>query len=104
MSVFEAAILAAHFFLLSDNACVCSVCTVCLWCSGGFRYRNHTPARTHRNQFEELPAVTVQIPVFNEQYVAERVLFMPPAALNYPAGKLQIQIVDDSTDETRLIC
>ena len=47
----------------------------------------------------EWPAVTVQLPVYNELYVVER-LIEAAARLDYPANKLQIQLLDDSTDET----
>ena len=46
-----------------------------------------------------LPAVTVQLPVFNEPFVVER-LIHTAVALQYPADKLQIQVIDDSTDST----
>jgi cellulose synthase/poly-beta-1,6-N-acetylglucosamine synthase-like glycosyltransferase len=46
-----------------------------------------------------LPPVTVQLPVYNELYVAER-LIAAAAALDYPPELLQIQVLDDSTDET----
>ncbi|MEM7324928.1 MAG: glycosyltransferase, partial [Actinomycetota bacterium] len=46
-----------------------------------------------------LPSVTVQLPIFNELYVAERIIGAA-AALQYPADRLQIQVLDDSTDET----
>lgn len=49
--------------------------------------------------FEELPHITVQIPIFNERFVAERAI-ESAVALDYPAEKLEIQIVDDSTDDT----
>jgi cellulose synthase/poly-beta-1,6-N-acetylglucosamine synthase-like glycosyltransferase len=45
------------------------------------------------------PMVTVQLPIFNELYVVER-LIDAVAKLNYPSELLQIQILDDSTDET----
>jgi cellulose synthase/poly-beta-1,6-N-acetylglucosamine synthase-like glycosyltransferase len=45
------------------------------------------------------PAVTVQLPVYNEQYVVER-LIKKVAELDYPREKLEIQVLDDSTDET----
>ncbi|HZS13043.1 MAG TPA: glycosyltransferase [Candidatus Dormibacteraeota bacterium] len=45
------------------------------------------------------PAVTVQLPVYNELYVARR-LIDAVAAMEYPAGLLEIQVLDDSTDET----
>jgi membrane glycosyltransferase len=46
------------------------------------------------------PVVTVQLPIFNERLVAER-LVEAVAALRYPAGRLEIQVLDDSTDATR---
>lgn len=46
------------------------------------------------------PKVTVQLPMFNELYVAERII-ETSAAFEYPADKLQIQVLDDSTDETK---
>jgi len=45
------------------------------------------------------PAVTVQLPVYNERFVAER-LITAVAALDYPADRLQIQVLDDSDDIT----
>ena len=46
-----------------------------------------------------LPPVTVQVPVYNERYVVERAIDAV-AALDYPRDRLQIQVLDDSTDET----
>lgn len=46
------------------------------------------------------PKVTVQLPMFNELYVADRII-ETIAAFDYPADKLQIQVLDDSTDETK---
>ena len=45
------------------------------------------------------PTVTVQLPLFNERYVVER-LIDAVAALDYPAQKLEIQVLDDSTDDS----
>ncbi len=50
--------------------------------------------------FTELPVVTVQLPIFNEIYVVERLL-KSVSELDYPRDRLQIQVLDDSTDETR---
>jgi cellulose synthase/poly-beta-1,6-N-acetylglucosamine synthase-like glycosyltransferase len=50
-------------------------------------------------EFEDLPRVTVQLPIFNEQYVVDRLL-QAACRLNYPREKLDIQLLDDSTDET----
>jgi cellulose synthase/poly-beta-1,6-N-acetylglucosamine synthase-like glycosyltransferase len=47
----------------------------------------------------QYPEITVQLPIFNEYFVAKRVIDAT-AALHYPKNKLQIQILDDSTDET----
>lgn len=51
---------------------------------------------------EYTPYVTVQIPLFNEMYVAERAI-ENIVKLDYPKDRLQIQILDDSTDETKEI-
>ncbi len=48
---------------------------------------------------ENIPHVTVQLPVYNEYYVVER-LIDAVAGFQYPADKLEIQVLDDSTDET----
>src|SRR5205807_5890603 len=50
--------------------------------------------------FRELPKVTVQLPIFNEVYVIERLL-RSVSELDYPRNLLQIQVLDDSTDDTR---
>jgi len=54
------------------------------------------------NDIDRLPHVTTQIPLYNEANVAERVI-RAVAAIDYPAAKHEIQILDDSTDETRVI-
>jgi cellulose synthase/poly-beta-1,6-N-acetylglucosamine synthase-like glycosyltransferase len=48
---------------------------------------------------ESWPRVTVQLPVFNERTVVER-LIAAAAALDYPWDRLEIQVLDDSTDDT----
>jgi cellulose synthase/poly-beta-1,6-N-acetylglucosamine synthase-like glycosyltransferase len=62
-----------------------------------YRTRRDDPPAADR--FQELPWVTVQLPLFNEMYVAERLLDSV-AALDYPRDRLEIQVLDDSTDET----
>ncbi|PWU11805.1 MAG: glycosyl transferase family 2 [Verrucomicrobia bacterium] len=64
------------------------------------RYRDH-PTEPLR-EFEELPTVTIQLPIFNEYYVGKRLL-TAVSKISYPKEKLQIQVLDDSTDETRVI-
>ena len=64
-----------------------------------FKYRknyNPNPPRP----FDELPLVTVQLPIFNEQFVIDR-LIEAVCAMEYPREKLDIQVLDDSTDETQ---
>jgi cellulose synthase/poly-beta-1,6-N-acetylglucosamine synthase-like glycosyltransferase len=56
------------------------------------------PAR----HFDELPRVTVQLPIFNEQFVIDR-LIEAVCAMDYPRDKLEIQVLDDSTDETQQV-
>ncbi len=65
-------------------------------------YRHRGRCRPPARRFEELPAVTVQLPVYNEMYVVER-LMEAVAQLDYPKDRLEIQVLDDSTDETREI-
>lgn len=66
-----------------------------------FLYRKyHKRARTPQARFEELPRVTVQLPSYNEMYVIERVIDAV-CAFDYPQDKLDIQVLDDSTDETQ---
>jgi cellulose synthase/poly-beta-1,6-N-acetylglucosamine synthase-like glycosyltransferase len=59
------------------------------------------PPRTPE-KFSELPVVTVQLPIYNELYVVERLL-RSVGQLNYPLDKLHIQVLDDSDDDTRNI-
>jgi cellulose synthase/poly-beta-1,6-N-acetylglucosamine synthase-like glycosyltransferase len=70
-------------------------------CYHYFKYRkNYRPDPPRR--FSELPCVTVQLPVFNEQFVIDR-LIEAVCAMEYPREKLEIQVLDDSTDETQQV-
>ncbi len=63
-------------------------------------YRNRKNRTTEPTAtFQELPRVTVQLPIYNEQYVIDR-LVESICKLDYPKDKLDIQVLDDSTDET----
>src|ERR1700747_1452684 len=66
-----------------------------------YLYYKHQKKRTTEPTFlfQELPPITVQLPIFNEQYVVERLLDAV-CKLDYPREKLDIQVLDDSTDET----
>ena len=64
--------------------------------------RNYIQSKRKKNNAElfdlanadEVPLVTVQLPVYNEKYVIERLLLCM-ARLDYPKSKLQIQVLDD---------
>ncbi len=63
-------------------------------------YKNRQKRVTEpRQRFAQLPHITVQLPIFNEQFVIERLLDAV-CRLQYPREKLEIQVLDDSTDET----
>src|SRR5712692_3062022 len=51
---------------------------------------------------DPLPLVTVQLPLFNELYVADR-LIEAVCHIDYPRDRLEIQVLDDSTDETESV-
>lgn len=62
------------------------------------RRRHHMPLAQPPSD-GDLPYVTVQAPLYNERFVAQR-LIATLSALDYPRDRLQIQILDDSTDDT----
>jgi cellulose synthase/poly-beta-1,6-N-acetylglucosamine synthase-like glycosyltransferase len=66
------------------------------------RYKNHRPQPKSKFAPGRLPRVTVQLPLFNEMYVAER-LIEAVTSLDYPRELLEIQVLDDSTDDTQQI-
>ena len=61
------------------------------------KYRKRTPEPA--GELSQYPVVTVQLPLFNELYVVER-LIDAACAMVYPKEKLEIQVLDDSTDRT----
>ncbi|MBK9315904.1 MAG: glycosyltransferase [Acidobacteria bacterium] len=64
-----------------------------------WRYRNIKPQPMRAFAADEMPPITVQLPLFNELYVVERLLGSV-TQLDYPRHLLEIQVLDDSTDET----
>lgn len=62
-----------------------------------WRHRRKAPKPPAK--FADLPRVTIQLPMYNEMYVAERLL-EGVASVDYPREKLDIQVLDDSIDET----
>ena len=61
--------------------------------------KKNTPPLYDLSNPDETPYVTIQLPVYNEMYVMERLLDNI-AQIDYPKNKLEIQVLDDSTDET----
>ncbi|MBL8695664.1 MAG: glycosyltransferase family 2 protein [Planctomycetes bacterium] len=103
MNLFEATLLVLYFGTLV------ALCGYGLHRSGtlllfAWHRRNAPPLVPAESVgVDGLPRVTVQLPIFNERYVAERAIDAL-AALDYPRDRLQIQILDDSTDDTRALC
>ncbi|MGD0922615.1 MAG: glycosyltransferase [Terriglobia bacterium] len=64
--------------------------------------KNRKKSPTPQGHFELLPRVTIQLPIYNERYVVERLL-EAVTQVDYPRELLEIQVLDDSTDETRLV-
>src|SRR4026209_2901915 len=98
MTPVETLILVPYFFVLSILAIY-----------GWHRYylvylytKNKDKAPVLPPVLETLPRVTVQLPIFNEMYVADR-LIDAVCEMDYPRELLQIQVLDDSTDETTSI-
>jgi len=96
MTPAETLTLAAYFFVL-----------IILAVYGWHRYylvylymRNRDKEPTPGPPLAPLPAVTIQLPLYNEMYVAERVI-EAVCDIDYPRELLEIQVLDDSTDETR---
>ena len=65
-----------------------------------YKHRKNAPRAAAT--FSDLPCVTIQLPMYNELYVAQRVI-ASTCVIDYPKDKLQIQVLDDSTDETTRI-
>src|SRR3954454_6462633 len=98
MTPVETLILVLYFFVLSILAVY-----------GWHRYylvylytKNKDRAPLPMPEMTVLPRVTVQLPIFNEMYVADR-LIDAVCQMDYPPHLLEIQVLDDSTDETTSI-
>jgi cellulose synthase/poly-beta-1,6-N-acetylglucosamine synthase-like glycosyltransferase len=94
----ETVVLAAYFFVL---------CILAFY--GWHRYyliylyrRHRANVPRSRPPLDPLPFVTIQLPIYNEMYVVDR-LVDAVCQIDYPRERLQIQVLDDSTDETREI-
>jgi cellulose synthase/poly-beta-1,6-N-acetylglucosamine synthase-like glycosyltransferase len=64
-----------------------------------WRYSRFPPKPKGAFADSELPHITVQLPLFNEMYVVER-LVKAVTEIDYPSDRIEIQVLDDSTDET----
>jgi cellulose synthase/poly-beta-1,6-N-acetylglucosamine synthase-like glycosyltransferase len=98
MTPIETLTLAAYFFVL-----------IILAIYGWHRYylvylymKNRDKGPRAVTPLDPTPVVTIQLPLYNEMYVADR-LIEAVCAIEYPRGQLEIQVLDDSTDETRSI-
>ena len=98
MDSFDLAIVIAYFTILA----ILSFYGLHRYIMVFLFHRHQKRSVLPKSTFEELPRVTVQIPAFNEMYVIERVIDAI-CAFDYPSDKLDIQVLDDSTDETQRI-
>src|SRR4029077_20199264 len=64
--------------------------------------RNRDKEPTAQPPLDPLPVVTIQLPLYNEMYVADR-LIDAVCRIDYPRELLEVQVLDDSSDETRSI-
>jgi cellulose synthase/poly-beta-1,6-N-acetylglucosamine synthase-like glycosyltransferase len=64
-----------------------------------YQYKFKNKLSANLNNIDTSKTVTIQLPLFNEMYVAERII-NAVCNLKYPIDKLEIQVLDDSTDET----
>lgn len=60
-----------------------------------YKHNTYTPSKN----FAELPRITVQLPMYNEDLVAQRII-NATCLIDYPLDKLEIQVLDDSTDHS----
>ncbi|HVB28316.1 MAG TPA: cellulose synthase family protein, partial [Terriglobia bacterium] len=98
-NAFDLSIEIPYFVILS----ILSIYGVHRYCLTYFYLKNRGKKPKPEKTFEKLPRITVQLPVYNERYVVER-LIEAAVNLDYPRELLEIQLLDDSTDDTRLLC
>ncbi|ALJ56981.1 Beta-monoglucosyldiacylglycerol synthase [Candidatus Xiphinematobacter sp. Idaho Grape] len=98
-TVFSGAIWSVCYLLVVASLSIYGIHRLVI-CYLFLRYKNQGVQPLRR--WDHLPLVTVQLPIFNEYYVGKRLL-SAVSRIDYPREKLQIQILDDSSDETRVI-
>jgi cellulose synthase/poly-beta-1,6-N-acetylglucosamine synthase-like glycosyltransferase len=110
--------MVGYFFLAIGFAiyCICAValflyglnCYVMIYLFSRAKKRQEAEDQRVMQRFlrsrtdEDLPVVTTQLPIYNEKFVLER-LIRAVCAFDYPRDKHEIQVLDDSTDETRQV-
>ncbi|MGH9942628.1 MAG: cellulose synthase family protein [Pyrinomonadaceae bacterium] len=97
LDAFDWTVLVLYFSILSVLAIYGAYRIKQVW--DFWRYRKIQPQPKAYFAEADLPRVTVQLPLFNEMYVVERLL-RAVTQIDYPREKLEIQVLDDSTDET----
>jgi cellulose synthase/poly-beta-1,6-N-acetylglucosamine synthase-like glycosyltransferase len=97
-NAFDAAVMLPYFLVLAVLACYGIHRYVLVY--NFYKYRSHVPAPV--SPPEHWPKVTIQLPIYNERYVIER-LVECVAQFDYPHEQLEIQVLDDSTDETEQV-
>src|SRR5262249_11976553 len=97
LDTFDWAVIILYFTILALHALLGFSRARVVYKFGPNRHIKPQPKR--RFDESELPRITVQLPLFNEMYVVERLL-ESVTGLDYPRGLLEIQVLDDSTDET----
>src|SRR5215467_12436162 len=98
MTVTETLTLAAYFFVLVVLAVYGWHRYYLVYLYMRYRDREPKPGAS----LDPAPVVTIQLPLYNEMYVADR-LIAAVCAIEYPREQLEIQVLDDSTDETRSV-
>ena len=94
-NAFDLSILIPYFTILI----ILAMYGIHRYCLVYLYMKNRGKAPQPLRQFEVLPRVTIQLPIFNERYVVERLL-ETVTRIDYPRELLEIQVLDDSTDET----
>jgi cellulose synthase/poly-beta-1,6-N-acetylglucosamine synthase-like glycosyltransferase len=98
MTLSETLILATYFFVLVILAVYGWHRYYLVYLYMKYKGRQPVPSGT----LDALPPVTIQLPIYNEMYVADR-LIDAVCQIDYPGELLEIQVLDDSTDETRAV-
>lgn len=99
-ALFDYALMGPYFVLLAVLSVFGLHRFEILWRYHRHKHKLNKPPREY---FQQLPRVTIQLPVYNEQYVMDQ-LVEAVSKVQYPRELLQIQVLDDSTDETTAVC